>query len=143
MKFRLKLMILLLVISIIPIVSLRTFGIQNVRLMGEALISQVNGKQINDARHRLQLVLNEYAKVIRTSRKQAEMALFYQTFEVRRTLQTQFGRPSDLGIHPASPQKSRKLYSRFSGFFNIAHIRGCPCIFTNGYQTSGAAIRCR
>jgi sigma-B regulation protein RsbU (phosphoserine phosphatase) len=92
MKFRWKLLILLLVISIIPIVSLRTFGIQNVRLMAEALISQIKGKQINDARHRLQLVINEYSKVIRTSREQAEMALFYQTFEVRRILQTELSR---------------------------------------------------
>jgi hypothetical protein len=36
MKFRWKLLILLLVISIIPVVSLRTFGLQNVRLMADA-----------------------------------------------------------------------------------------------------------
>lgn len=41
MKFRWKLLILLLVISIIPVVSLRTFGIQNVRLMADALTVQV------------------------------------------------------------------------------------------------------
>jgi phosphoserine phosphatase RsbU/P len=89
MKFRWKLLILLLVISIIPVVSLRTFGIQNVRLMASALFSQVQAKQIDDARHRLQLVIDDYSKVIRTSREQAEMALFYQTFEVRRILQTE------------------------------------------------------
>lgn len=90
MKFRWKLLILLLTISIVPIVGLRTFGIQNVRLMADALISQVKGKRLDDARHRLQLVISEYSKVIRTSRNQAEMALFYQTFEVRRILQTEF-----------------------------------------------------
>ena len=89
MKFRWKLLILLLVISIIPVVSLRTFGIQNVRLMADALLSQVKEKQIDDARHRLQLVMDDYSKVIRTSREQAEMALLYQTFEVRRILQTE------------------------------------------------------
>jgi len=67
MKFRWKLLILLLAISIVPIVCLRTFGIQNVRLMADVLISQVKGKQLDDARHRLQLVVNEYSKVIRTS----------------------------------------------------------------------------
>lgn len=41
MKFCWKLLILLLVISIIPVVSLRTFGIQYVRLMADALILQV------------------------------------------------------------------------------------------------------
>jgi len=89
MKFRWKLLILLLSLSIIPIISLRTFGINNVRLMADALISRVKGKQIDDARHRLQLVINDYSKVIRTIREQAEMALFYQTFEVRRILQTE------------------------------------------------------
>ena len=89
MKFRWKLLILMLVISIIPVVSLRTLGIQTVRLMAGALISQVKEKQIDDARHRLQLVMDDYSKVIRTSREQAEMALFYQTFEVRRILQTE------------------------------------------------------
>jgi serine/threonine protein phosphatase PrpC len=74
MKFRWKLLILLPVISLIPVVSLRTFGIQNVRLMADALISQVKGKQLDDARHRLQLVIDDYSKVIRTSREQAEMA---------------------------------------------------------------------
>ena len=89
MKFRWKLLILLLMISIIPVVSLRTFGIQNVRSMAEALISQVKEKQTDAARHRLQLVIDDYSKVIRTGREQAEMALFYQTFEMRRVLQTE------------------------------------------------------
>jgi serine phosphatase RsbU (regulator of sigma subunit) len=50
MKFRWKLLILLLVISIIPVVSLRTFGIHNVRLMAEALISRIKTKQRESAR---------------------------------------------------------------------------------------------
>ena len=83
---------MLLAISIIPIVSLRTFGIQNVRSMAEALISQVKEKQLDDARHRLQLMMNDYSKIVRTSREQAEMALFYQTFEVRRILQSKLSR---------------------------------------------------
>jgi hypothetical protein len=64
MKFRWKLLIILLAISIMPIVGLRTFGIQNVRLMADALISQVKGKQLDDARRRLQLVINEYSNSI-------------------------------------------------------------------------------
>lgn len=102
MKFRWKLVILLLMISIIPIVSLRTFGIQNVRLMAEALVSQVKEKQTNQARHRLQLVIDEYSKIIRTSREQAEMALFYQTFEVRRILQAELSHNSQNNPSPGS-----------------------------------------
>jgi len=101
MKFRWKLLILLLVISIIPIVSLRTFGIHNVRLMAEAVVSQVKEKQIDNARHRLQLVINDYSKSIRTSREQVEMALFYQTYEARRLLQTELLRHNQSNPSPA------------------------------------------
>jgi sigma-B regulation protein RsbU (phosphoserine phosphatase) len=89
MKFRWKLLILLLAISIVPVVSLRIFGIHNVHLMAEALFSQVKAKQIDDARHRLQLLINEYSKAIRATREQVEMALFYQTMEARSLLQTE------------------------------------------------------
>jgi sigma-B regulation protein RsbU (phosphoserine phosphatase) len=89
MKFRWKLLILLLVISIVPVVSLRTFGIHNVHLMAEALFSQVKEKQIDDARHRLQLLINDYSKAIQTTREQVEMTLFYQTTQARNLLQTE------------------------------------------------------
>jgi sigma-B regulation protein RsbU (phosphoserine phosphatase) len=89
MKFRWKLFILLLVISIVPIISLRTFGIHNVHLMAEALFSQVKEKQIDDARHLLQLVIDDYSKAIRTAREQVEMTLFYQTIQARNLLQTE------------------------------------------------------
>ena len=50
MKFRWKLLILLLSISIIPIVGLRTFGIHNVRIMSKALVAQVELNQEREAR---------------------------------------------------------------------------------------------
>lgn len=39
--------------------------------------------QTDDARHRLQLVIDDYSKLIRTSREQAEMALFHHTFDAK------------------------------------------------------------
>jgi sigma-B regulation protein RsbU (phosphoserine phosphatase) len=48
MKYRWKLMILLLTISVVPIVGLRMFGIHNVRLMADALITQVKENQVDD-----------------------------------------------------------------------------------------------
>jgi sigma-B regulation protein RsbU (phosphoserine phosphatase) len=89
MKFRWKLLILLLVISIVPIISLRTFGIHSVHLMAEALFSQVKEKQVDDARHLLQLVIDDYSKAVRTAREQVEMTLFYETFQARNLLQTE------------------------------------------------------
>ena len=52
MKFRWKLLILLLAISIIPIVGLRTFGIQNVRITSKALIAQVEINQESEITRR-------------------------------------------------------------------------------------------
>jgi sigma-B regulation protein RsbU (phosphoserine phosphatase) len=118
MKFRWKLLILLLVISIIPVVSLRTFGIQNVRLMADDLISQIKEEQTRDARHRLQLVMEDYSKIIRTSREQAEMALFFQTFEARRILQTT-SLPANQGGHSPAPEPNSagagKIFGHSSG----------------------------
>jgi sigma-B regulation protein RsbU (phosphoserine phosphatase) len=87
MKFRWKLLILLLLISIIPIVSLRTFGISNVRLMAEDLSAQVRGNRSIETRHQLQLLMNEYDRAVRAIRDQAEMALFFQVYEIRRMLE--------------------------------------------------------
>ena len=49
MKYRWKLMILLLIISIAPIIGLRTFGIHKVHSMADTLITQVKKNQADDA----------------------------------------------------------------------------------------------
>ncbi|MFO8084672.1 MAG: SpoIIE family protein phosphatase [Desulfobacterales bacterium] len=86
MKFRWKLLIFLLLISMIPIISLRTFGIYNVREMAKNIIFHVRQKQVDVARYELQLVMNNYEKIIRATREQLEMALFYQIFEAKNKL---------------------------------------------------------
>ena len=45
MKFRWKLLLLLLSVSILPIVGLRTYGIHNVRMMVDALIQKLEQVQ--------------------------------------------------------------------------------------------------
>lgn len=45
MKFRWKLLLLLMSVSILPIIGLRTYGIHNVRLMAEALIQKLEQVQ--------------------------------------------------------------------------------------------------
>jgi sigma-B regulation protein RsbU (phosphoserine phosphatase) len=108
MKFRWKLLILLLGISIVPVVSLRTFGIHNVHLMADALVSEVKRKQVAEAKDRMQLIINEYSRSIRSSREQIEMALFYQSFELRRILHREIfefdrSRPSLSSVSPEKP----------------------------------------
>ena len=108
MKFRWKLLILLISISIVPVVSLRTFGIHNVHLMADALVSEVKRKQVDEAKNRMQSIINEYSRSIRSSREQVEMALFYQSFELRRILHREIlefdrNRPSQPFVSPDEP----------------------------------------
>jgi sigma-B regulation protein RsbU (phosphoserine phosphatase) len=84
MKFRWKLLILLLSISIIPIVGLRTFGIYNVRIMSKALVAQVELNQEREAESRLLALMEGYSNTLGKIRNEVEMALAFQMFEVKR-----------------------------------------------------------
>ncbi len=53
MKFRWKLLMLLLALSILPIVGLRAFGIHNVHLMADALTARIEKSQMDDAHNHL------------------------------------------------------------------------------------------
>ncbi len=86
MKYRWKLLILLLCISIAPVISLRIFGIHNVHLMAEALIEQIRQKQEDAVAGRLHNLIQDYSRAIETIREKVEMALFFQTFAITRIL---------------------------------------------------------
>lgn len=86
MKFRWKLLVLLLALSILPIVGLRAFGIHNVHLMADALTARIEKSQMDDAHSRLRQLLDVYAQSIAKSREQVEMALFFQAYELERSL---------------------------------------------------------
>jgi len=84
MRFRWKLLILLLAVSIIPIVGLRTFGIHNVRIMAMALIAQVELNQESEVKSRLLTLMEGYSNILGKIREEVEMALAFQMFEVKR-----------------------------------------------------------
>ncbi len=86
MKYRWKLLILFLLISIIPVIGLRSFGIHNVHLMADALKEKVREAHRQEAVNRLHMVVNEYTRTLESVRDQLEMALFSQAFEVERSL---------------------------------------------------------
>jgi len=86
MKFRWKLLILFLLISIVPVIGLRSFGIHNVHLMADALKEKVREAHRQEAVNRLHMVVSEYARTLGSMREQLEMALFSQAFEVERSL---------------------------------------------------------
>ena len=114
MKFRWKLLILLLVISIIPIIGLRTFGIHNVRIMSDALITQVELNQERAVKSRLLMLMEGYSRVLGKIRDEVEMALGFQIFEVKRSiLQTSLSGEKDVEL----PEAKKKLrVARFYRF---------------------------
>ncbi len=86
MKYRWKLLILFLLISIVPVIGLRSFGMHNVHLMADALKEKVREARRQGAVNRLHMVISEYARTLESIREQVEMALFSQAFEAERSL---------------------------------------------------------
>jgi sigma-B regulation protein RsbU (phosphoserine phosphatase) len=86
MKFRWKLLILLLAIAIIPISIARTFGVHSVRKLGAALVSQTRQNLVANMENRMQVLVDSYSAVLWRGREQIEMALLLQAKEVERAL---------------------------------------------------------
>ena len=63
MKFRWKLLVLLLALSILPIVGLRAFGIHNVHLMADALTDRIEKSPMDDAQEIRQTIENRVRTV--------------------------------------------------------------------------------
>ncbi|MCG6893689.1 MAG: SpoIIE family protein phosphatase [Desulfobacteraceae bacterium] len=83
MRFRWKLLILLALISIVPIVGLRTFGIHNVQQMADALMERLEASRKDELRSRLVVLVGEYEQSLTRTREQVEMALFMQAISAR------------------------------------------------------------
>jgi len=62
MKYRWKLLILLMTLSIVPIIALRTFGIHNVRKMADSIIIQVNKQDDHDQKQTSGVILDTLRK---------------------------------------------------------------------------------
>ncbi len=86
MRYRWKLLIIFLTITLFPIFIMRTFGTSALRKLGDELIFRMSENRTVNMKSRLQILLNGYAAMIWNTRKQVEMALFYQAREVERSL---------------------------------------------------------
>ena len=75
MKFRWKLLLLMLAVSILPMVVLRTFGIHTVRSMAEALSEEVQKGRLEAARNEIQSLLNGSREALNMERERVAMAL--------------------------------------------------------------------
>jgi sigma-B regulation protein RsbU (phosphoserine phosphatase) len=84
MRFRWKLLLLMLAISILPIVILRTFGIHTVRSMAAALSEEIQIGRLEAARNEIQSLLNGCREALNMERERVAMALSFLSDLLRR-----------------------------------------------------------
>ncbi len=104
MRYRWKLLILLLTISILPGLVVRLFGIRSVRNLGSALTLRSSERLIQHMENRMKMLVDSYSAVLHGVRGQIETALLFQTMAVEWALAAEIAEPQ------------AKVY--FSGDFN-------------------------
>ena len=92
MRFRWKLLILLLVIAMVPTVVLRLIGTRLVRNLGDAVVAESQETLVQNAEDRLRHTVDGYTSMLRMLREKVELALILQVEEVERALA---GKPVD------------------------------------------------
>jgi sigma-B regulation protein RsbU (phosphoserine phosphatase) len=75
MKYRWKLLLLMLVVSILPMVIMRTFGIHNVQTMANSLSDEVQANRLAAAENDTQSLLKSFSQALNTERERIAMAL--------------------------------------------------------------------
>jgi sigma-B regulation protein RsbU (phosphoserine phosphatase) len=86
MRFRWKLMILLLLIAIVPMIAMRILGTRGVRMLGDELVARSRQNLNVTTQKRLQFVVDSYSQMLSQKREALEIALVYQTTEIERLL---------------------------------------------------------
>ena len=94
MRFRWKVLILLLLLSIGPIALMRTIGLQSVRQFRDTLMDRVRSNRLASEQERLQLIADTHAHALWRARSQVEAALMALAAHAEQVLeQTPNGRP--------------------------------------------------
>ncbi|UCG12274.1 MAG: SpoIIE family protein phosphatase [Deltaproteobacteria bacterium] len=86
MRYRWKLLILLLAISVVPIIVSNTITVRAVTQFGDKITSQMRENLIASAEKRLRLLVDTYSSWLWQGRERMEMALMFQAREVERRL---------------------------------------------------------
>ena len=86
MRFRWKLMILLLLIAIVPMIAMRFLGSHGVRILGDELVERSRLNLKVATKNRLQFVVDSYSHWLSQNRETLEIALVYQASEIERLL---------------------------------------------------------
>ncbi|MEN8690058.1 MAG: SpoIIE family protein phosphatase [Desulfobacterales bacterium] len=144
MKFRWKLLVLLLALSILPIVGLRAFGIHNVHLMADALTARIEKSQMDDAHNHLRQLIDLYSRSIAKSREQVEMALFFQAYEMERSLAEGADSATQRTIRPPEDSYPSAVGDREPGShpplssFSSVSADACPLVTPEAPQEQAA-----
>ena len=94
MRFRWKLMILLLLIAIVPMTAMRFFGMRGVRMLGDELVARSRQNLNDTTKNRLKFVVDSYSQMLSQKRETLEIALVYQTAEIERLLTQNMTEPA-------------------------------------------------
>ena len=86
MRFRWKLLILLVIIAMLPLILGRSFGVRAVRNLGEELVSRQRRGLVSHMQNRMRILVDGYSAVLWRGRELSEMALRFQAQEVERIL---------------------------------------------------------
>jgi sigma-B regulation protein RsbU (phosphoserine phosphatase) len=108
MKFRWKLLLLMLSVSILPIVILRTFGIHNVQAMAGALSDEVQANRLAAARNDIQSSLKSFGEALNMERERISTAMFFMTDFVRQAYPHPSHEAGGLPV-PADPSPSQSV----------------------------------
>ena len=94
MRFRWKLMILLLLIALVPITAMRILGMRGVRMLGDELVARSRQNLNVTTQNRLQFVVDSYSQMLSQKRETLEIALVYQATEIERLLAQNMTEPA-------------------------------------------------
>jgi sigma-B regulation protein RsbU (phosphoserine phosphatase) len=86
MRFRWKLLVVLIVIALFPIIVMRFLGISGVRRLSQELIQRSEKNLIAETQSRLRLLTDSYSQMLSQAGDQLRIALLWQATEVERAL---------------------------------------------------------
>lgn len=133
MRYRWKLLVLLLVIALVPLVTLRFMSVRALKKLDQNLAFQLHQSRDADAKRRLELLADNYVTVLRQGFQKTEMALIYQTRELEKILVKAGELPDESALVALIPVY-REIQSRFEGVLLWQHMA-----LTNGFSYSYAA----
>ncbi len=86
MKFKWKLLILLMCVAVVPVAFARFFGVRAVRSLSADLSTLISKEHLDRTERRLQTLVSGYSKVLQTDRERMELYLEYRSSTVERAL---------------------------------------------------------